>query len=67
MAPAPGCRASRIGVGAALLGTGCVSAGPAISDPAGGPWPGRKVGAGRVNFAQGLGVVFPPVLSTAPR
>lgn len=58
MAPAPGCPASRVGVGAALLGTGCVSACPAISDRVGGPWPRRKVGAAGVNFAQGLGVVF---------
>lgn len=62
MAPASGSRASRISARAALPGTGCVSAGPAISDGAGGPWPGRKVGAARVNFAQRLGVPFPPAL-----
>lgn len=55
--------ASHLGARAALPGTGCVSAGPAISDRAGGPWPGRKVQAARVNFAQSIGGVFiPPAL-----
>lgn len=42
VAPAPGCPASRIGAGAALPGTGCVSAGPAISDPGRGPLAGKE-------------------------
>lgn len=58
VAPAPRCPASRIGFGAALLGTGCVSARPAISGGAGAPRPARKVGTARVNFAQSLGLVF---------
>lgn len=64
MAPAPGCPASRIGARAALPGTGCVSAGPAISSEAGGSWLGRKVWAAAVNFAQSLGGFFfsPPAL-----
>lgn len=66
MAPASRCGASCIGAGAALPGTGCVSAGPAISDGAGGPWPGRKVGAARVNFAQSLGVSFLLLWSAEP-
>lgn len=37
VAPAPGYPAPGFGAGAALPGTGCVSAGPAISDPRGGP------------------------------
>lgn len=46
VAPAPGCPASRIGVGAALLGTGCVSARPAISGGAGGGALAGKEGRG---------------------
>lgn len=66
MAPARTAWASLIRARAALPGTGCVSAGPAISDRGWGPWSGRKAGAVRVNFAQSRGVFSLPLWSVAP-
>lgn len=55
VAPVPGCRASSIRAGAALPGTGCVSAAPAIS--------GLEVGAAReATFLRALGEFFPSCL-----
>lgn len=58
VAPVPGCRASRIRAGAALPGTGCVSAAPAISGLCWGPLAWRW-GLLEATFLRALGEFFP--------